>query len=291
MTDLAARMWPYKFVAAVLEGLLTDAEVGRRFNLQTCCPVNSVDKASQDDAYKWNVNTARGVVRAKTVILATNGYTSHLLPEFADLIVPCRGQMSALTPSKDLEGENRLEYSYGFVGDKQDDYLIQRPSGKGEQLMFGGGRQFGHTIGVADDSVMDPQTDDWLTQTLPRAFELKTNALEKQMMWSGVMGFSRDELPWVGPVPGRDGLYVCGGYTGHGMPNAWLCGKAVSIMAGRALARADEEEAVETAMQEVKLPKQYLLTAQRLTRARQMPTVLQQDHMTLHKPELSDISA
>ena len=253
--------------------------------------MHSISAISRDDGFKWNVSTARGVVQAKTVILATNGYTSHLLPEFADLIVPCRGQMSALTPSKDLGGEHRLKYSYGLVGDKQDDYLIQRPSGKGEQLMFGGGRQFGQTIGVADDSVMDSQTDDWLTQTLPKVFGLKIDALEKQMMWSGVMGFSRDEVPWVGPVPERDGLYVCGGYTGHGMPNAWLCAKAVSIMAGRVLDGAVEKEAVEAAVQAVKLPAPYLLTEERFARAREMPTVLQQDHMTMHKPELSGISA
>ncbi|GAB7343577.1 hypothetical protein MBLNU457_1580t1 [Dothideomycetes sp. NU457] len=296
VTDIAGRMWPYKFVAAVLEGLLTDAEIGGRFNLQTCCAVESItnptsSSRNEGSGFKWNVNTARGTVRAKTVILATNGYTSHLLPEFADLIVPCRGQMSALTPTRDLRRENRLRYSYAFLAEKQDDYLIQRPSDKGEQLMFGGGRQFGHTIGVADDGVVDPRTDDWLTQTLPRVFGLDTPALQKQMMWSGIMGFSRDEVPWVGPVPGRNGVFVCAGYTGHGMPNAWLCGKAVSIMAGKALSGVEQREAVEAAMEEVKLPHCYLLSAERLERVRQMPTVLQQDHMTMHKTELPEISA
>lgn len=292
VTDVAGRMWPYKFVAAVLERLLTDAQVGGRFNLQTGCAVTSIAAdEGKDGRFKWEVNTARGTVRARTVVLATNGYMSHLLPDFADLIVPCRGQMSALLPTRDLRGEKRLRYSYGFWGDQQDDYLIQRPSDKGEQLMFGGGRQFGRSIGVADDSFVDPQTDDWLTQTLPRVFGMNTDALEKQMMWSGIMGFSRDELPWVGPVPGRDGLYVCGGYTGHGMPNAWLCGKAVSIMAGKALSGGDQSEAFEAAVKEVKLPEQYLLSADRLERVRQLPTVLQHDHMTMHKTGLPEISA
>ena len=35
--------------------------------------------------------------------------------------------------------------------------------------------------------------------------------------WAGVMGFSPDGLPLVGQVPGTPGVYVCGGYTGHGM--------------------------------------------------------------------------
>ena len=36
------------------------------------------------------------------------------------------------------------------------------------------------------------------------------------MEWTGIMGYSRDEDPWAGGVPGRDGVWVCGGYTGHG---------------------------------------------------------------------------
>ena len=34
--------------------------------------------------------------------------------------------------------------------------------------------------------------------------------------WAGTMGFTDDELPLVGAVPGMPGVYVCGGYTGHG---------------------------------------------------------------------------
>ena len=45
--------------------------------------------------------------------------------------------------------------------------------------------------------------------------------------WSGIMGFSRDAAPWVGQIPGMSGLFICAGYTGHGMPNATLCAKAV----------------------------------------------------------------
>ena len=40
------------------------------------------------------------------------------------------------------------------------------------------------------------------------------------MAWSGIMGFSDDELPWVGMVPesvgGGQGQWICAGYTGNG---------------------------------------------------------------------------
>ena len=42
--------------------------------------------------------------------------------------------------------------------------------------------------------------------------------------WAGIMGFSADLLPVVGEIPGRPGLWVCGGYSGVGnVPGfAWV---------------------------------------------------------------------
>ena len=34
--------------------------------------------------------------------------------------------------------------------------------------------------------------------------------------WAGIFGLVLDFLPVVGPVPGRDGVWVAGGYSGHG---------------------------------------------------------------------------
>lgn len=48
------------------------------------------------------------------------------------------------------------------------------------------------------------------------------------------MGYSADALPWVGRVSEaytkrKGGIkeYVCGGYSGEGMVNAWGCGAAL----------------------------------------------------------------
>jgi hypothetical protein len=63
-------------------------------------------------------------------------------------------------------------------------------------------------------------------------------------MWTGSMGFSADGLPWVGRLPesltnrGVDGNikekkgaeWVCAAFSGEGMVNAWLCGKALGLM-------------------------------------------------------------
>ena len=81
------------------------------------------------------------------------------------------------------------------------------------------------------------------------------------------MGYSRDEKPWVGEVSdelglgGGKGLWVCAGYTGHGMPNTCLSGKAAADMM------------MGTAMDDVFLPDSYKLTKSRLEAARALDEV------------------
>lgn len=282
LTAGAASLWPYKLVTFILEKLIKEGKI----NLQTNTPVEKIDSSDG----KHTLQTHRGTISSKTVILATNGYTSALLPLFADLIVPVRGEMSALHPPK---GSTIIPDSYGMVGalgqpENNDDYLVQRPFSSvpnpGGHLMFGGGRGAGHlpTVGESDDSVIDEGSAAYLRGTLLKVLELdgETSGLKEldaAAQWTGIMGYSRDNHPWVGKVPDQEGLWLCGGYTGHGMPNGTLCGKAVVDMMlgegeGKELGALQQEMAEEGA-----IPKSYVLSKERMEEARKMKTVAQQD--------------
>lgn len=287
ITSIAARMWPYKLVAHTLQDLLVSSDLRGSFNLQTLTPAESISPTSDG---KWLVKTPRGDITATTIALATNAYTSHLLPDFTQLIVPCRGQMSALIPLPSLSGPNRLQTSMGFEGDGLDDYLIQRPTEKGGHLMFGGGRTHGHSLGVTDDSSFDERTAAYLRRELIDVFELPERTDEKVEMqavrqWTGIMGFSRDEVPWVGPVPGKEGVFVAAGYTGHGMPNTWLSGKAVARMVGASLAGEDADEAVEAARKATGLPRKYQVSAERIEKAMARGSVEDLDEAELSRKQ------
>jgi hypothetical protein len=303
----AASLWPYKLVAFVLEHLLTTytgTTSAGRFNLQTNTPVTGLQKVepptnltspvSPEGSRRhptWIVHTPRGQIAARSVLLATNAYTSHLLPQFCDLIVPTRGQIAALKPPKEPQpGEAPLDigHTFYFVGDApnqpsgRDDYLVQRPPLAAE-LILGGGRQVAknHAVGVWDDSALDEPVRWWLKGELPGVLDLsirsapgspekatgsngpsqlqpKKQDLEATHEWSGIMGFSRDGYPWVGPVStnlgGGEGLWLAAGYTGHGMPNAALCGKAAAELLLGA--------------QEIDLPVEYELSEERIALAR-----------------------
>ncbi|KAF2821862.1 DAO-domain-containing protein [Ophiobolus disseminans] len=291
LTAGAASLWPYKLVTFILEKLIKDGKI----NLQTNTPVTEITSAEG----KHTLHTPRGTISSPTVILATNGYTSALLPHFADLIVPVRGEMSALHPPKN---STLIPDSYGMVGalgqpENNDDYLIQRPfSGvpnPGGHLMFGGGRGAGKlpTVGVSDDSIIDEGSAAYLRGALLDILELdgETDGIKElrpAAQWTGIMGYSRDDNPWVGKVPDNEGLWLCGGYTGHGMPNGTLCGKAVVDMVLGELEGKELGTLQKEMVQTGDVPSSYVISTERIERARGMLTVLQQDELGVHMNSL-----
>jgi sarcosine oxidase subunit beta len=60
------------------------------------------------------------------------------------------------------------------------------------------------------------------------ARELVGGELKITNRWSGIFGVTEDLLPLVGPVPGRDGLWVSCGYSGHGNVLGLACGELVA---------------------------------------------------------------
>ncbi|KAH7075283.1 FAD dependent oxidoreductase-like protein [Paraphoma chrysanthemicola] len=287
LTAGAASLWPYKLVTFILEKLIKEGKI----NLQTQTPVTEISGT----AGKYTLHTPRGKITAPTVILATNGYTSALLPHFADLIVPVRGEMSALHPPKN---STLIPDSYGMVGalgqaENNDDYLVQRPfegvPNPGGHLMFGGGRGAGKlpSMAVSDDSVIDEGAARYLRGALLKVLELDgetagLDELQAAAQWTGIMGYSRDDHPWVGKVPDEEGLWVCGGYTGHGMPNGTLCGKAVVEMVLGELEGKNLGELQEQMVKDGDMPRSYVLSQERIERARKGLTVQQQDERGVH---------
>jgi glycine/D-amino acid oxidase-like deaminating enzyme len=115
-------------------------------NLQTYTPALGLDP-SPSDPNRWVVHTARGDIDAETVIVTTNAYTSSLLPEFKEKIVPVRGTVCSITPAESHSPagvRGTIPYTYGFrhaTGDT--DYMIARQggpvTGRGDRSIILGG--------------------------------------------------------------------------------------------------------------------------------------------------------
>ena len=291
LTAVAASLWPYKLIAFILEKLIQH----HGLNLQTKTPVEKIEpyKKSPDisgTSARHILYTPRGNIRTRNVILATNGYTSHLLPHFSSLIVPERGTMTALIPPK---CSKPLSNSYGFVGANganpiHEEYLNQRPfSGvpnPAGHLMLGGGEvaKSRKMVNEDDDSFVDMGSVAYLKRVLLQLLDLGgetegLHELEATHAWSGIWGTSIDDHPWVGAVPDMKGVWLAGGYSGHGMPNATLCAKAVVEMMLAQDDGIDPHNVQERLVKNGDLPSSYLITEERIERCKQLEPVEVQD--------------
>ena len=66
---------------------------------------------------------------------------------------------------------------------------------------------------------------DFLPEVFPGKYE---RGREFEMEWTGIMGYSRDNMPWVGAVPGQKGVWLAGGYSGE---SSWLLSRMVLTLA------------------------------------------------------------
>jgi gamma-glutamylputrescine oxidase len=153
---------------------------------------------------------------AKTVVVATDGYPSGLLGELEGLVVPTRGQVIATEPLDELLFELPHYGRHGF------DYWHQRLDGR---IVAGGFRDVSLDSEFTADEVTTPVVQGALERFVG---DLAGRPLRVDYRWAGIFGMVFDFLPVVGRVPGQDGLWLAGGYSGHGNVLGFACGRLVA---------------------------------------------------------------
>ena len=231
----AGSLSAYKFVIGVLKMV-----VNRGVGLFTNTPATKVAKGEDG---LWRVETPRDVVKAKRVVLATNGYTGFLCDKFQGKIVPLRGQITAHRPGtrQPVQG---LPTTYSFIYKNGYEYMIPRPQGSkyARDIIMGGGLVMAKDEGVeefgtTDDTTVNEDISNYLTKTTPRYFgedwgeDHEDGRIRKE--WTGIMGYSPDGFPFIGEVPGEKDLWIAASFQGHGMVLCFMCARAlVTMMAG-----------------------------------------------------------
>jgi glycine/D-amino acid oxidase-like deaminating enzyme len=158
------------------------------------------------------VRTPSAIVRAGAVVLCTNAYTHHLA---RTRVRPVRGQMCATAP---VARRLFARPTYAARGYR---YWRQLPAGN---VLVGGWR----------DTAVDEEVgeDDGTSERIQRRLDawLASQGVDAPVThrWGGTMGFSHDGLPYLGRS--ADGLYRCGGFTGHGQGYAMAAGELVSAL-------------------------------------------------------------
>ncbi len=155
-------------------------------------------------------------VDARTVIVTTDGYPSGLLGELEGLIVPTRGQVIATEPIEEMLFEIPHYGRHGF------DYWHQRLDGR---IVAGGFRDVSLDTEFTAEEVTTPVVQEALERFVE---EHVGRPVRVDYRWAGIFGMVFDFLPVVGLVPDQDGVWIAGGYSGHGNVLGFACGRLVA---------------------------------------------------------------
>lgn len=186
------------------------------------------------------VRTSAGDIESDRALVCTNAYAGEMLPGLRAVVLPKRGQMLSIrlrgvenAPWRRLDASYYLNFGHEYVRQTFDGTVV-----------LGGFRwkQAEREVGYEDIPPADLQGDleRLATDLFAEEGESASDAFEVASRWTGVMGFSPDGMPLVGPVPepwndaGR--VWFCGAFTGHGMS----LGHRTATLAVRAMLGAGE---------------------------------------------------
>jgi glycine/D-amino acid oxidase-like deaminating enzyme len=166
------------------------------------------------------IETTVGTIRAGRVIVALNAWCDELVPAVAGKIVPVRGQILAYEPA-----DRAFDCGLGAAITPTGEYWQQTPDGS---IVIGGCRADapGGDVGVRE-MTPTPDVTAKIEDVIPRLFP-KLAGLPVARRWAGLMAFTSDYLPVADAVPDMPGVWVTGGYCGHGMPFGPIVGQLLA---------------------------------------------------------------
>ncbi|GAB5468410.1 MAG: FAD-binding oxidoreductase [Rhodospirillales bacterium] len=173
----------------------------------------TVNKLTHEGA-RWRLETDRGSVSAKTVVLATNAYTDGLWPGLQDTVTIIHYFQVATVPL--------AERAAGILNEKQGLWdtgpiMFSLRRDAFDRLIVGSmGRVIGSKKGLSER---------WAARQLKRLFPA-LGPVDFESSWHGQIAMTPDHLPRIHRL--AEGLYTPIGYNGRGIAPGTLFGKAMA---------------------------------------------------------------
>ena len=164
----------------------------------------------------FEVHTARGRVRTRNVVVATNGYTGSATPWLQRRIVPIPSQIITTEPL-DPALMDRLMPKGRMIGESRNLYHYYRPSPDGTRIVFGGRRG----AETKDPKAKFRQLYRNLVEIFPELDGVKVTH-----SWWGYTGYTFDYLPKVAV---HEGIHYATGFCGSGVVWARWLGRKVAL--------------------------------------------------------------
>jgi len=173
----------------------------------------------------FEVLTSRGTVRARKILIATNGYSGALSAWHRRRVIPIGSYQIATEPLGKERVQSLIPRGRNIV-DSRRVVVYFRPSADGERIIFGGRA----ALSERDPLACVPRLRAMLTQIFPAL-----SKVELHHAWVGWVAYTFDTLPHLGC---REGVYYCMGYCGQGVPLAPYFGMKI----GRRMAGTREAD-------------------------------------------------
>jgi glycine/D-amino acid oxidase-like deaminating enzyme len=174
------------------------------------CPVEAISRTRDG----FEVSTSRGVVRARQVLLATNGYSGPLSPWARRRVIPIGSYQIATAPLGTGRVRELIPRGRNIV-DSRRVVVYFRPSADGERIIFGGRA----ALAEKDPLACVPRLRRMMERILPQL-----RSVPVSHAWVGWVAYTFDTLPHLGE---HDGVHYCMGYCGQGVPLAPYFGKRI----------------------------------------------------------------
>ena len=147
--------------------------------------LNTVKVTGLEDLKTFvNLKTSVGEIRAKKVIVATNGFATELLA-LKD-VKPARAQVLVTKPIKNLKIKGTFHYDEGY-------YYFRNI---GNRVLFGGGRNLDFKTETTTELKLNPKIQSRLNHLLKHVI-LPGTSFEIEQRWSGIMGVGNEKKPII----------------------------------------------------------------------------------------------
>jgi glycine/D-amino acid oxidase-like deaminating enzyme len=167
----------------------------------------------------FEVTTTKGVVKAREVLAATNGYTPRALASLRRRVIPIGSYQIATGPLDEEQARRLVPRNRVFSDTKNLLYYFRLSPDR--RMVFGGRASFTPTGTRRSAAILAAG----MREVFP---ELTGAAIE--YAWSGKVAYPVDHLPHAGRL---DGVHYAMGYCGHGVALAtYLGGRMGEVLAG-----------------------------------------------------------
>jgi gamma-glutamylputrescine oxidase len=169
--------------------------------------------ALQTHLYNVGIQTSIGYMKARNVLICTNGFAQQFIPNRD--ILPARAQVLVTTPIEDLKVKGTFHYQQGY-------YYFRNVE---DRILLGGGRN----LNFAAETTTQLETSEEIMTALEKLLStviLPNQPYSIEYQWAGIMGIGLSKAPIIEKIDDKIGIGVRMG--GMGVAIGTLVGKELA---------------------------------------------------------------